>query len=393
VIFTPEDTKNYLPAQAAVSLTVTREASVVSWPTPAPVTYGTALGSAQLNATASIPGKFVYSPEAGELLAAGTHTLSVTFTPADTTDYAAVQATVSLTVAQAKPVTISWPTPAAIAHGNALGATELNATAPIPGKFLYSPAVGEVLATGTHTLSVTFTPEDRNLPAAQASVSLIVTKATPTITWSAPVVISYGTALGAQQLNATASVSGRFVYTPAVGEVLPAGTHLLSATFAPADTADAATAQATVQLTVAKATPIITWMMPEPIPYGTALSARQLNATALIPGTFSYTPGTGTVLTAGAKTLSAIFTPTDGANYTTAQSTVSLLVEGLPNIASLMPEAVGPRAVQPSAAEARHGAPSSSSASSQQNKQPETRFYKGATYEKGADGQWYLQKK
>ncbi len=90
-----------------------------------------------------------------------------------------------------------------------------------------------------------------------------------------------------------------------------------------------------MQLTVTKATPIITWPTPAAISYGTALSAAQLNATALIPGTFVYTPSAGNVIAAGTQTLSATFTPTDTANYTTAQATVSLVVEGLPNIAML----------------------------------------------------------
>jgi hypothetical protein len=39
-------------------------------------------------------------------------------------------------------------------------------------------------------------------------------KTTPAITWAAPSAITYGTALSATQLNATASVAGSFVYTP-----------------------------------------------------------------------------------------------------------------------------------------------------------------------------------
>jgi large repetitive protein len=45
-----------------------------------------------------VPGTFVYSPAAGTVLAAGTQTLSVTFTPNDATDYATATATVTITV-------------------------------------------------------------------------------------------------------------------------------------------------------------------------------------------------------------------------------------------------------------------------------------------------------
>jgi hypothetical protein len=223
-------------------------------------------------------------------------------------------------------------------------------------------------------------------------VLLSVTKATPTLKWPAPAAISYGTALSTAQLNATASVPGKFVYTPAAGEVLAAGTHTLSATFTPKDGADDATAQTTVQLTVTKATPIIAWPTPVPIAYGTALSATQLNATALIQGTFAYTPAAGTVIAAGTQTLSVTFTPTEITNYTTAQASTSLVVEGLPNIASLMPATAAADADRADQADAKRGASQVGSTPNQQVKL-ETRSYKGATYVKGADGQWYLQKK
>jgi len=381
VTFTPTDTTNYTAVQAAVSLTVKKATPSVTWPTPAAIVYGTALNATQLNATSSVPGKFVYTPGAGEVLAAGTHTLTATFTPTDTTDCSAVQVTVSLSVAKAKPTVIAWPAPDPISHGAGLSATQLNATAPIPGRFTYTPGAGEVLATGQHTLSVSFTPADTNLPVAQAAVPLTVNKATPIIKWQTPAGISYGTALSSTQLNATASVPGTFAYTPAAGELLAAGAHTLSVTFTPKDTADVATAQANVSLSVAKATPIVTWPTPAAISYGTPLNPAQLNATALVAGTFVYTPAAGTVLTAGTQKLSATFSPTDTADYTSAQATVMLVVEGLPNIDSLMPATAGADADNADLADGNN-----------QQSKLETRTYKGATYVKGADGQWYLQK-
>jgi streptogramin lyase len=75
----------------------------VSWPTPAAITFGTALSGTQLNATASVPGIFTYSPAAGAILTVGQQTLTVTFTPTDTTDYTSATASVTLTVNQAAP--------------------------------------------------------------------------------------------------------------------------------------------------------------------------------------------------------------------------------------------------------------------------------------------------
>src|SRR5262249_16140584 len=46
---------------------------------------------------------------------------------------------------------------------------------------------------------------------------------TPTITWPATTAITYGTALGPAQLNATTGVPGAFTYTPPAGTVFNAG--------------------------------------------------------------------------------------------------------------------------------------------------------------------------
>ncbi len=150
---------------------------------------------------------------------------------------------------------------------------------------------------------------------------------TPVITWNNPAPISVGTALGATQLNATTTVPGTFVYTPAAGTVLPVGTgHTLSVTFTPTDTFSYTTATASVTIDVLKPTPVITWPTPADIVYGTALSATQLNATTTVPGTFVYTPAAGTVLPVGnGQLLSVTFTPTDTATY--ASATASRLID------------------------------------------------------------------
>jgi hypothetical protein len=66
-----------------VSLTVTPAATTITWNTPSAIVYGTALSTAQLNATVDggIAGTLVYTPAEGVVLNAGTHDLSVTFTP------------------------------------------------------------------------------------------------------------------------------------------------------------------------------------------------------------------------------------------------------------------------------------------------------------------------
>jgi len=247
IIVTHGKQANYAVLQAqSLTITVTQATPTLTWANPAPIPYGAALSATQLNATAPIAGTFAYSPAAGAVLTAGSQTLSVTFTPNDSTDYTTAAATVTLTVNPATPA-ITWPAPASIPYGTALSAIQLDAASPIAGVFTYTPAAGAVLTAGAQTLSVAFTPNDtEDYNAASATVKLTVAVAKPVITWTAPASIAYGTALSATQLDATSPVAGTFVYNPALGTVLSVGSHSLSVTFTPTDTVDYSTATATV---------------------------------------------------------------------------------------------------------------------------------------------------
>jgi hypothetical protein len=326
--FTPTDTTDYTTATATVTLTVNRATPTVTWSTPAAITYGTPLSGTQLNASSTVAGTFTYSPAAGTVLNAGTQTLAVSFAPTDTTDYKTASTSVTLTVNKAV-LTISWATPAPITYGTALSATQLDASSTAAGTFAYSPTAGTVLSVGSHVLTVTLTPTNAanyTTATATATVTLMVNKATPTITWPTPAAITYGTALSATQLDASSTVAGTFTYSPAAKTVLSAGAQTLSVTFAPTNTTNYTNATASVTLTVNKAVPAITWATPAAITYGTALSATQLNASSTVAGTFTYSPATGTVLTAGSQTLSVTFAPTNATNYTTAADSVKLTV-------------------------------------------------------------------
>jgi len=94
-------------------LDITGAASpTLAWSNPADIVYGTALSASQLNATAAysstnVPGTFSYTPPLGTVLNAGSgQTLSVTFTPSNTTSFLPVTATVALNVSPA-PLTIT----------------------------------------------------------------------------------------------------------------------------------------------------------------------------------------------------------------------------------------------------------------------------------------------
>ena len=84
-----------------------------------------------------------------------------------------------------------------------------------------------------------------------ASGTLVIAKAVPVLTWNAPAAITAGVALGATQLDATASVPGSFAYTPAAGTVLKAGAgQALSAVFTPTDAVDYTSGTVTTTITV-----------------------------------------------------------------------------------------------------------------------------------------------
>lgn len=183
-------------------------------------------------------------------------------------------------------------------------------------------AMPSSLSAGTYDVFATYNGDSTNLPAV-ATASIIITPAPLTITWPTPSTITYGTRLSSLQLNAYSTIPGVFVYTPPPGTVLPVGSYTLSSTFYPDDAVDYAhSVTATVPLSVTERTPSIIWPTPSSIQYGTPLSNAQLNATANVPGTFTYTPSAGTVLPIGLQTLNVLFTPTASV-YNTSNADVS----------------------------------------------------------------------
>jgi len=181
------------------------------------------------------------------------------------------------------------------------------------------------IAAGTHAIGAAFAG-DSQYGASTATASLVVTPATPVLSWTQPASAVYGTPLDSHQLDATANVPGTFAYQPPSGTVLDAGTHTLTAVFTPQDTTNYTTASVSTSFVVLKKTPVITWPAPASIAYGTALSTTQLDATADVAGTFTYTPAAGTVLGVGQQSLSTHFVPADPNNVAEATAQVTLTV-------------------------------------------------------------------
>ncbi len=201
--------------------------------------------------TAVAPGAVMVQAAYVEATPAGTSPASASTTAENLSASTQVTITSAPSTPSNNAATISWSAPAAIPYGTALSSTQLNATANVAGTFVYTPAAGAVLKAGAQTLSAVFTPADTSTySSATATVQLTVNQATPTISWAAPAGVATGTALSAAQLDATANVPGTFVYNPAAGAVLTAGTQQLTAVFSPTDTTDYASATAHTSLAV-----------------------------------------------------------------------------------------------------------------------------------------------
>ena len=330
---------NYAPATASVTLTVDPILPTIVWENPADITFGTLLSDKQLNAKVDgVSGDFTYTPNFGERLKAEKNiTLRVDFTPkgSDANNYKATYKEVKINVNKADAI-IDWEYPANITYGTLLSEVQLNANVSgVTGEYNYTPALGAKLNAGKHELKVDFTPtgdDINNCNAASKTVILTVDKATPEITWNIAETIIAGTALTEDEhLNATANIGGSFVYkegenTINADDVLPAGSHKLTAIFTPADTANYKSKSKSVTVSVAAKTELaITWTAPAPIVYGTLIDSTILNATANIDGTFAYSVKAGDALNAGEHTIVATFTPADN-SYSVTTDTVLLQV-------------------------------------------------------------------
>lgn len=254
-------------AANATALTITQAQPVVSWATPADITYGTALGSQQLNATTGVPGTYVYSPASGTILNAGSsQPLAVTFTPTDATNYLSATAQVTINVGQA-PQTISFAALPARTFGAPDFELSASASSGLPVSFVVTGnatllADGKTVhLTGAGPVTVTAAQAgDANHSAATSVAhSFSVDKAAATIVLGSLTQTYTGAALAATATTTPAGLSGlSLTYTQngtAVASPTNAGTYTVTATLS---NADYQAAPATGTLTIGKATATLT---------------------------------------------------------------------------------------------------------------------------------------
>jgi hypothetical protein len=340
VNFTPTDINNYTNASATVTVTVSKATPTVAVNGGA-FTYDGNPHAATASATgvggASVAGAVNLNYTPGGIPApanAGVYGVTASFTSTDA-NYGDASGNGSITIN---------PATATVTLGNLTqtydGASKVVTATTVPAGlnvvFGYAGTAGTVYGpssmppTNAGNYSVTATVSDPNYQGSATGMFLI-NQLVPVITWPTPAGIVYGTALSATQLHATASVAGAFVYTPAAGTVLNAGSQALSVNFTPTDINNYTNASATVTVAVGKATPTVTVsggaFTYDGNPHAATASATGVGG-ASVAGAFNlnYTPGgIPAPANAGVYGVTASFTSTD-ANYGNASGNGSITI-------------------------------------------------------------------
>lgn len=203
---------NYSVSNTPGVLMIGMATPTLNWNAPALISYGVPLTSAQLDASSTVAGVYLYNPAAGTVPGAGTQMLSVKLTPSDSTDYTSVTANVSLTVNKAslsvtagnasRPYGAVNPAFSGVLVGSVNGDTftESFTTAAIltspPGSYSIVPSIS-----GTNIADYTVSATDGDL---------IVTQAASSTTLSSSALISVTGAL----VTFTATVAPATTGTP-----------------------------------------------------------------------------------------------------------------------------------------------------------------------------------
>ena len=75
MLFNPT-TPGFDPVSTSVDINVLKATPSINWNDPLAIGVGTPLTALQLNATSTVPGTFVYTPDAGSMLGVGNNQVS-----------------------------------------------------------------------------------------------------------------------------------------------------------------------------------------------------------------------------------------------------------------------------------------------------------------------------
>jgi hypothetical protein len=337
VVGTINDT-NY-SGHATGTLAIARGTPSVTNATATDINYGSDLSNSTLTGTKSTPGTLAFtSPSTTPN--AGTANQAWTFTP-DDSNYNTVTGTVSVTVNKATAtVTLGNLTPTY--DGTAKSATATTSPT-IAGNVTYtytgiSPTVYAQSSnppTQAGSYTVVGAINDANY-SGNATGTLVIAKAIPSVTNVTATDINYGSALSGSTLNGTKSTPGTLTFTSPTTTPI-AGTSDQAWTFTP-DESNYSTITGTVSVTINKATSIVTLGSLTPTYDGTAKSATATTSPT-IAGNVTYTY-TGIIPTVYAQSsnpptqagsYSVVGTIND-ANYSGTATGTFVIVKATPSI-------------------------------------------------------------
>lgn len=204
VTFTPSDTSDYLSTTGSVTVQANPASLTITWPTASAIAYGQTLsastlsGGSAVSGNTTVNGTFAFAnPTTAPT--AGTQSESVTFTPANTSQYLPMSSTVSVLVQKAPTVVTVPPTASAINSGQTLGSSTLSGgtaistvtNATVPGVFAFTSPTTTPTATGPQ--SVSFTAADANdYLGTTASVNVTVNVSSAPVAQISPTSINFG---------------------------------------------------------------------------------------------------------------------------------------------------------------------------------------------------------
>ncbi len=211
-----------------------------------------------------------FTRTSGEDVTGGPYVISASANPnASLANYAITTSTANFVISP-RPVSLTLGNLSASYDGHAHYAVATSTPAITGVSVTYSlagVAVASPTTAGSYAVTATITdPNDVGNP---ATGTLVIAKASPTIVWTPPTSIIYGTPLSATQLDAAATIPGLLTYSPSAGTILSVGSQTLTVDLTPIDSTDYADATLSVPLAVVKAQETFTGLMaPQSIAYG-----------------------------------------------------------------------------------------------------------------------------
>jgi hypothetical protein len=218
-------------------------------------------------------------------------------------------------------------------HGSTVSLKGINGEELSPYTITYNGESATPVNAGSYNVAASFPGNTNYEPRTVTSwTPLVIGKATPTVQIAGNPSVPYDG--NPHALTATATGVGGTELTPVTitynGETaapVAAGSYTVVASYA--GSANYNAASKTGALAIGKVQPTVSWA-PAPAVYGTPIGAAQNNASASVPGTWTYTRPAGTMLRAGSYLAEASFTPADAQNYNTASATATIVITPAP---------------------------------------------------------------